>query len=201
VATSLNNLAVLLSDRERYPDAEGLYRDALAMRRKLLGEDHPETIQSINAVGYILLLQGRYAEAEPFLRDAHERQLRVLGPDNVSTAMNELNLARVLLATKHPDQAESVVRHALATCRAQTPDDWHIGVGEGVLGQALTALGRLDEAEPHLLEGYTLLNTKKGKDATITRVVRGWLIDHYQARGMTARADEIRAVASDAAAR
>jgi Tetratricopeptide repeat len=38
----LNNLAVLYYEQGRYSEAEPLYRDALAMRQRLLGEEHPD---------------------------------------------------------------------------------------------------------------------------------------------------------------
>jgi Flp pilus assembly protein TadD len=40
LARSLNNLAVLLRRKDRSDEAEPLYREALAMRRKLLGPEH-----------------------------------------------------------------------------------------------------------------------------------------------------------------
>ena len=43
VATSLNNLALLYFSQGRYEEAEPLYIQALDMRKKLLGEEHPYT--------------------------------------------------------------------------------------------------------------------------------------------------------------
>jgi serine/threonine-protein kinase len=191
-ATALNNLGLLLSDRDEIQAADPYFREALAIRRKLLGENHPDTIQSINGLGYILLLERRYDEAEPILRDALERRRRILGVDNVGTAMTEISLARLLYRTKRPEQVEPLARHALVTLRHELPSEWRVGLAEGVLGASLTALGRFDEAEPLLVQGCELLDAKKGKTAAITREVRGWLTDHYQARGMTARAEEVR---------
>ena len=41
MALSLNNLALLLQDRGDLAGAEPLYREALAIRRKALGDEHP----------------------------------------------------------------------------------------------------------------------------------------------------------------
>ena len=42
-ATTLNNLADLYVNMGRYARAEPMYREALAIRKKTLGEDHPST--------------------------------------------------------------------------------------------------------------------------------------------------------------
>lgn len=198
VATALNNLALALADREDYPAAEVIYRESLAMRRKLLGDNHPDTIQSISALGFVLLCERRYDEAEPVLRDALERRNRVVGPDNIATAMTELNLARLLLATSRTQEAEAIARHALATFRHNLPDgnEWHLGFTASVLGSSLTALGRFEEAEPLLVEGYATVQAKRGRDAPYTRMARTWLVEHYRARGMTTRAEEVQTLAT-----
>ena len=54
VAKSLNNLAVLLYNQDRYAEAELLSREAVAMIRKLLPAGHPDiaaTIEGLAARG------------------------------------------------------------------------------------------------------------------------------------------------------
>jgi hypothetical protein len=41
VAGSLNNLAIVLREKADYAGAEALYRETLAMRRKIFGTEHP----------------------------------------------------------------------------------------------------------------------------------------------------------------
>eukprot|EP00959_Pyramimonas_sp_CCMP1952_P448664 9394841-Pyramimonas_sp.AAC.1 len=43
VADSLNNLAALYYNTERYREARPLFERALAIRQKVLGEEHPHT--------------------------------------------------------------------------------------------------------------------------------------------------------------
>ncbi|MEK7727705.1 MAG: tetratricopeptide repeat protein [candidate division KSB1 bacterium] len=54
VATSLNNLALLLQSQGKYAEAEPLFRRALEIFEKSLGTDHPNT-QTIRK-NYALLL-------------------------------------------------------------------------------------------------------------------------------------------------
>ncbi|MEQ9625737.1 tetratricopeptide repeat protein [Coleofasciculus chthonoplastes] len=44
MATSLNNLAGLYELQGRYDKAEPLYLQALDLRKRLLGDEHPNTI-------------------------------------------------------------------------------------------------------------------------------------------------------------
>ncbi len=42
MATSLNNLALLYDSQGKYAQAEPLYKQALAIKEKVLGPDHPD---------------------------------------------------------------------------------------------------------------------------------------------------------------
>jgi tetratricopeptide (TPR) repeat protein len=44
VATSLNNLAALYCSQGRYSEAELLYQQALEIRERRLGVNHPKTV-------------------------------------------------------------------------------------------------------------------------------------------------------------
>src|SRR5205814_1095177 len=80
----------------RMQEAELLHRDALERRRKLLGEDHPDTLQAMNNYAWCLGYLGRWQEAEPFFRDALQRRRRVLGEDHPDTINSNNNYAYVL---------------------------------------------------------------------------------------------------------
>ena len=44
----MNNLAVLYNAQSRYEEAESLHVKTLEIRQRVLGEEHPDTLQSIN---------------------------------------------------------------------------------------------------------------------------------------------------------
>jgi tetratricopeptide (TPR) repeat protein len=56
----------------RYEEAETLNRRALEGWEKELGEDHPNTLISVNNLASVLQDQGRYEEAETLNRRALE---------------------------------------------------------------------------------------------------------------------------------
>ncbi len=65
----------------------------MALRRKLLGEEHPDIAQSLNNLAKLYYLQGRYIEAEPFYLQALEIFERRLGADHPNTVTVRKNLA------------------------------------------------------------------------------------------------------------
>ena len=61
----MNNLAALYHAQGRYGEAEPLLKRALDGRERVLGKEHPDTLQSVNNVATLYYAQGRYGEAEP----------------------------------------------------------------------------------------------------------------------------------------
>ena len=50
----------------RYTDAEPLYQRSLEIRKKSLGEDHPDVATSLNNLALLLWRMGRLEEAVPY---------------------------------------------------------------------------------------------------------------------------------------
>ncbi len=53
-ALSLNNLAMLYQDQGKYEQAEPLLQQALAMRQRVLGEEHPQSLTLAENYSYLL---------------------------------------------------------------------------------------------------------------------------------------------------
>jgi CHAT domain-containing protein len=88
----LNNLAGLYRSQGRYSEAEPLYRQALDMRKRLLGNEHPDVATSLDNLAFLYWTQGRYSEAEPLYRQALDMNKRLLGNEHpdVATSLNNL---------------------------------------------------------------------------------------------------------------
>ena len=113
VATSLNNLALVLKMQGKYSEAEPLYRRALAIREKQLGKEHPLVATSLNNLALLLKMQGKYAEAEPLYRHAlaiREKQ-QGIGDPLVATSLN--NLADLLQTQGKYAEADPLYRRTL----------------------------------------------------------------------------------------
>ena len=85
IAESFNNLAGLYHNQGRYDDAEPLYLQALDMRKKLLGDEHPDVASSLSNLAGLYHLQGRYDEAEPLYLQTIEISIQSLGEEHPNT--------------------------------------------------------------------------------------------------------------------
>lgn len=65
-------LATLYQSIGLYDPALPLQESALATRRRVLGEEHPDTLVSIDSLGVLLQAKGKLVEAEPYILEALE---------------------------------------------------------------------------------------------------------------------------------
>jgi serine/threonine-protein kinase len=99
-----------------YDRAEPLLEQALALRRRAFGEDHPDVAESLSHMAALRHAKGDLAAAEPLYREAIEQRRGLLGehPD-LATSLN--NLAIFLKDKGDYNAAEPVFREALAMRR------------------------------------------------------------------------------------
>ena len=142
-------LAGLLRHQGKLDEAEPLYRDAVAERRKALGDAHPDTLSSVNNLAIVLRLQGKLNKAEPLCRDALAGRRKALGDAHPDTLSSLNHLAGLLRDQGKLDEAEPLCRDALAG-RRKALGDAHPDTLSSVnnLAGLLRDQGKLDEAEP-----------------------------------------------------
>jgi serine/threonine protein kinase len=77
-----------------YNEAQGQIERALALRHRVLGNEHHDTLTSMHKLGLLRWYEGKYALAEPLLTKVLDVRRRVLGRDHPDTAsvMNDLAL-------------------------------------------------------------------------------------------------------------
>jgi non-specific serine/threonine protein kinase/serine/threonine-protein kinase len=102
-----------INKESRFAEAEKLERETLAIRRRVLGNDDPNTARSMAYLASNLLAQRRYGEAETLQRSALAIRRRVLGPEHHDTLVSMGDLAISLKSTGHLDEAEKLERDAL----------------------------------------------------------------------------------------
>jgi eukaryotic-like serine/threonine-protein kinase len=96
---------------------------ALEIHRRLLGDDHPTTLGSINDLAVMLMSQGKLAEAEPLYREALERKRRVLGEDHPDTLVSINNLGMLFYTEGKFAEAEPLWRETVQRRRRALGDD------------------------------------------------------------------------------
>lgn len=57
-------------DQNKYKEATHLLNDALAIREKTLGKDHPAVAATLNNLAVLFGKRGKYKEAEPLCKRA-----------------------------------------------------------------------------------------------------------------------------------
>jgi|GEM_PF-3304336 len=103
-----------LRNQGRLPESEKLRADMLAVQRRVLGPEHPDTLASMNNLADALGEEGRLPEAEQLLREALDLRRKVLGPDYSETLRTAYNLADYLGLDNHLEEAEKLQRETLA---------------------------------------------------------------------------------------
>jgi tetratricopeptide (TPR) repeat protein len=116
-------LAALYQSQGRYSEAEPLYKQALAIRKAQLGDNHPSTATSLNNLAELYRLQGRYSEAEPLYKEALPITKTQLGDNHPDTAISLNNLAALYQSQGRYSEAEPLYKQALVIWKKQLGDN------------------------------------------------------------------------------
>ncbi len=145
-----------------YDDALRQLEPALAIRRRLLGEDHASVLRTTNFVAMVHLDGGSPAAAEVLYRRVLPARRRVHGARSTVVARTLNGLALALLAQGRSDEAEPLVREALAIDRASSRDPIELGQSLNDLGRVLADRGDYIAAERAFREAVALRRARLG---------------------------------------
>jgi serine/threonine protein kinase/Tfp pilus assembly protein PilF len=148
IATSLHDLALVLKDQGKLAEAEALLRQALSIRRKLLGNEHKDVALCMNSLAHVLRSEGKLAEAETLHRQALAMQEKLEGKESLAAAFSLNNLALVLREQGKLAEAETCSRESLRLNKKllgeQNPG---VAISLDNLAFVLCDEGKLEEAE------------------------------------------------------
>jgi tetratricopeptide (TPR) repeat protein len=114
VASSLNNLGVVLEAMGRYEEALDALHQCHAIQLQLLAADHPDVAATLNNLGKVLHRAAQHEAAVDTLRQALRIRQRSFGPAHPKVAETLNILAVVLDDVGQYDEAEALCRAALA---------------------------------------------------------------------------------------
>ena len=100
-----------------YSKAAPLEREAVEIRKRVLGPDHPDTLKSQVNLAILLARTGKFPEAEALDRQTMDASRRVLGPDDPVTLGSMSNLAILLDHEGRLAEAEQLDRQTLDASR------------------------------------------------------------------------------------
>jgi tetratricopeptide (TPR) repeat protein len=186
------NLASAFAQQGNYAGAETLYRQGLAIERRVLGPEHPSTLVTAGNLAASLDRQGKYAEAETMYREVLVVRRRVLGPEHPSTLMTAGNLANALNAQGKYAEAETLNREVLVVQRRvlgpEHPDTlWTTGT----LAISLDEQGKHAEAETMYREVLMVQRRVLGPEHPDTLVTAGNLAATLNDQGKHAEAETL----------
>ena len=140
-----------------------MFRQALAIQRKTLGDRHPVVATTLNSLVASAARQSGATTrpAQPTARTRWTSRVAALGPDHQLVAIYPINLASVQLARGTPAAAAEPAAarrpaHPIAArpawCRAADApfieDDWSVGATKSLLGAALWRSGVTTKPKP-----------------------------------------------------
>jgi tetratricopeptide (TPR) repeat protein len=159
------NLAAQQRRQVRYAEAERSERQAYALRRKVLGEQHPDTGTSCNNVGFCLELQGKFADALPLYQKASEVWRQTLGDRHRYTAGSLGNIAACLNMLGRTNEALALHQKALAINRKELGED-HPDTARcyNNLGLCLWCIGKFVDALPLFRKALRIDQRARGED-------------------------------------
>ena len=73
-------------------EAEPLFKESLAIKKKVFGDEHPSVATGLNNLALLLYHQQKYNEAKTYMEQALNIRAKVLGPDHPKTKSVEGSL-------------------------------------------------------------------------------------------------------------
>jgi len=189
----ISNFANVLRQNRKFSEATQYQEEALALSRKALGNDHPNTIIVLGGLA-LLLSDGEnpakdYARAESLSREALAGGRRVLPPEHSQTIYNLIDLGSILIKRDNAVAAETTLREAAALANKVLPPDHFRRIhAQHMLGRCLAAQKRYAEAEPLLLGSWQTFQRMRGAQDRWTNIAREELVKLYEAWGKPEKA-------------
>ena len=157
--------ATALRRQQARQEAEKVYRAVLEVSNRVLGADHPDTLQSRNDLALALQEQGKWQEAEEIHGEVLEVRSCVLGANHPYTLRSLSNLVGAFAEQGYWQEAEKMLRKVLEmrgrVLGADHPDtlqSWNN------LALALQRQGKWQEAEKMHREVLEVMSRILGAD-------------------------------------
>jgi tetratricopeptide (TPR) repeat protein len=169
VDNALSALAYVLQKEGKLVEAEAVYREELAMEKKLSGNEHVFVANSLVSLADLLWEEPKLAEAEACEREALAMRRKLLGHNDPEVAVSLAQLALAFLDQQRFVEAEPLARECLAIREQKLAEDWRTFSTRSFLGGSLLGQKKYAEAEPLLLSGYQGMKRREDKIPTLGR--------------------------------
>lgn len=165
LAQSLNDLGVARGQLAQLAAARAALEEALAMRRKILGEEHPDVAITHSELGRTLFDLGLLDKAEVHFRLALAIRRKVLGPVDHETATSMSDLGHLLRQKGDRAGAEALFRETLAVTRKSSgPKHPDVATSLANLARAVNERGDHASAEAMFREALAIGRASLGRE-------------------------------------
>ena len=119
----MNALGSLFGFKGEYDCALPLYQECLEKRKRILGDDHPDTLASINNLAALFRSKCEYDHALPLYEECLEKRKRMLGDDHPDTLWSQNAFAFVLFLQGECARALPLLDQSLAKAKVILGDN------------------------------------------------------------------------------
>jgi tetratricopeptide (TPR) repeat protein len=192
----MNYLANVYRMQGKYAQAEALFSQTLELVRRVLGPEHPDTLNTLWGLACMYQRQGKYHLAATQGAQVLAGLQHALGWEHPDTMASAADLALAYQSQGKFAESEALAREALEFDRKNQPDDWQRFRAESLLGASLAGQKKYVESERLLFEGYQGMLARKDRIDVpewyhLDRAGE-WIIQLYQAWGKPEKAAEWR---------
>jgi len=157
-------------DEGNYYDAAHLAEQALGIRERLLGREHPYVAETLRVLGNAQIELQWLDKADPSLARAVEIVEKVFGKSHPQMALTLDRQGWLRISQQRFSDAVSVLSDAVRIGRATTGDTAELAEALDNLGTALVLVGSLDRGLAAKLRAYVVREKVLGPDARDTGV-------------------------------
>jgi non-specific serine/threonine protein kinase/serine/threonine-protein kinase len=175
-----------------YARAEPLLRKAVEVRRRALGPEHVDTLDSMRQLANSTFHQGRYAEAEKLNSEALDTSTRVLGPEDPMAISCAMERAGILYREGRFADAEQLYSGTLEIQkRVLGPENVNTLACMGNLATVYSSQGRYAEAERLYDQTFEAMTRVLGPENSKTLMTMGSLVKTHLNLGRYVEAERL----------
>ena len=195
-------IGYVLWEEGRWKEAEELQVKVMEARSRVLGEEHPSTL---NAMAYLALTyrnQGRWKEAEELFVEVMEARSGVLGEEHIDTLSAMGNLAVTYRGQGRWKEAEELDGKVLEEMsRVLGEEHLHTLTAMTNLASTYWKQGQLKKAEKLDIKAMEAMSRVLGEEHPHTLIAMGNLASTYRMQGRWKEAEELQVKVMEARSR
>jgi tetratricopeptide (TPR) repeat protein len=185
----MSNLGQTYLEQERYEDAERVTADALTRARRVLGNEHRETLNYVNNLAMAKRRLGKMEEAGALYEEGYATTARIQGETAPSTLISRVNLGSFYAKSGRCAEQAAFLDETVEVCRKHSlPDTPNLGMALRNIAQCRAEAGQTAEAERAYLAAEKELQRVLPPENTLLLTLHGALAKFYEATGRAAEA-------------